>query len=410
MTRRRLHPFHIFAHIGASSGAVLALTLAAASAGCSTAAETAPDPGKAPEPIEVAAVPVETRSIDRFLRVTGSLVADAQAEVSAETAGRVIETPVERGTRVAQGALLVRISPQETAAQLQEADANAAQIEARLGVTAARPFDRTRVPDVMNAKASLDLAEAEFNRMKALVEQKVISQSEFDQRRTQLEAARQSYQAAQNTADQSYRSLEAARARIALARKAVADTSVRAPLDGLVVERLVSIGDYVTRGQRVATVVRVDPLRVELTVPEQQVAMIKVGQQVRLTVDAYPGEEFAATVRFISPALRSDQRALTVEAIAANKDGRLKPGLFATALVQQPNAAPALLVPASAVETIAGTSRVYVVKNNVVDERIVTTGERIDNKIEITSGVSKEEVVASEPKGRLSDSQHVKVR
>jgi len=407
MTRRR---FHSFMMILGSSGAAVALTLAAASSACSTAAETAPNPGKAPDAVDVAAAPVESRAIDRFLRVTGSLVADAQAEVSAETAGRVIETPVERGTRVGQGALLVRISPQETAAQLQEADANAAQIEARLGVTAGQTFDRMRVPDVMNAKASLDLAEAEFNRMKALLDQKVISQSEFDQRRTQLEAAKQSYQAAQNAADQSYRSLEAARARIALARKAVADTAVRAPLDGLVAERLVSVGDYVTRGQRVATVVRVDPLRVELTVPEQQVSMVKVGQQVRLTVDAYPGDEFAATVRFISPALRSDQRALTVEAIAANKDGRLKPGLFATALLRQSDAAPALLVPASAVETIAGTSRVYVVKDNVVDERIVTTGERVDNKIEITSGVSKGEVVASEPKGRLSDSQPVTVR
>ena len=407
MTRRR---FHSFMMILGSSGAAAALTLAAASSACSTAAETAPNPGKAPDAVDVAAAPVESRAIDRFLRVTGSLVADAQAEVSAETAGRVIETPVERGTRVGQGALLVRISPQETAAQLQEADANAAQIEARLGVTAGQTFDRMRVPDVMNAKASLDLAEAEFNRMKALLDQKVISQSEFDQRRTQLEAAKQSYQAAQNAADQSYRSLEAARARIALARKAVADTAVRAPLDGLVAERLVSVGDYVTRGQRVATVVRVDPLRVELTVPEQQVSMVKVGQQVRLTVDAYPGDEFAATVRFISPALRSDQRALTVEAIAANKDGRLKPGLFATALLRQSDAAPALLVPASAVETIAGTSRVYVVKDNVVDERIVTTGERVDNKIEITSGVSKGEVVASEPKGRLSDSQPVTVR
>ena len=406
MTRRRYHSFTFFG----CAGAALALALAIVSAGCSTAAETAPDPSKAPDPIEVAAAPVESRSIDRFLRVTGSLVADAQAEVSAETAGRVIETPVERGTRVAQGTLLVRISPQETAAQLQEADANAAQIEARLGLTPGHSFDRTHVPDVMTAKASLDLAEAEFNRMKALLDQKVISQSEFDQRRTQLEAARQNYQVAQNAADQSYRSLEAARARTALARKAVADTAVRAPLDGLVVERLVSVGDYVSRGQRVATVVRVDPLRVELTVPEQQVSMVKVGQQVRLTVDAYPGEEFAATVRFISPALRSDQRALTVEAIAVNKDGRLKPGLFANAQLRQGDAAPALLVPASAVETVAGTSRVYVVKDNVVDERIVTTGERIDNKVEITSGISQGEVVASEPKGRLSDSQQVKVR
>jgi membrane fusion protein (multidrug efflux system) len=246
--------------------------------------------------------------------------------------------------------------------------------------------------------------------MRALLDQKVISQSEFDQRRTQLEAARQTYQAALNAADQSFRSLEAARARVALARKAVDDTAVRAPLHGLVAERLVSVGDYVTRGQRVATVVRVDPMRIELTVPEQQVAMIKAGQQVRLTVDAYPGEVFAATVKFISPALRSDQRALTVEAVAANADGRLKPGLFATALVRQPDAAPALLVPASAVETVAGTSRVYIVKDNTVDERIVTTGEKVDDKVEITSGVSRGEAVAAEPKGRLTDGQQVRAQ
>ena len=84
----------------------------------------------------------------------------------------------------------------------------------------------------MNAKASLDLAEAEFNRIKSLLDQKVVSQSEYDQRRTQVEAARQQYQMAQNAAQQSYRSLEAARARVALARKAVADTAVRAPFAG----------------------------------------------------------------------------------------------------------------------------------------------------------------------------------
>ena len=106
-------------------------------------------------------------------------------------------------------------------------------------------------------------------------------------------------------------------------------------------------------------------------------SLVKIGQQVRLTVDAYPGEEFAATVRFVSPRLRSDQRALTVEAVAPNADGRLKPGFFATALVRQPDAAPALLVPATAVETVAGTSRVYAVKDNRIEERIVTIGEKL---------------------------------
>jgi RND family efflux transporter MFP subunit len=388
--------------------AVLAATLLAAA--CSTKAESATESAKAPEPLTIATIKVDERSIDRYLRVTGSLMADAQAEVSAEIAGRVIEAPAERGARVNEGALLVRISPTEASAQLQEADANAAQIEARLGIGNGRSFDRARVPDVMNAKASLDFADAEFNRMRSLLEQKVISQSEFDQRRTQLEAARQNYQLAQNLADQSFRSLEAARARVALARKAVADTAVRAPLTGLVVERAVSVGDYVTKGAKVATVVRVDPLRVELTVPEQHVSLVKVGQQVRLTVDAYAGQEFAATIKYVSPALRSDQRALTVEAVAPNADGRLKPGLFATALVRQPDAAPALLVPASAVETVAGTSRVYVIKDNRAEARIVTLGERVDAQTEITSGVAKGELVAVDPKGRLADGQPVKSR
>ena len=80
---------------------------------------------------------------------------------------------------------------------------------------------------------------------------------------------------------------------------------------------MVSVGDYVTRGARVATVVRVDPMRIELTIPEQSVSLVKVGQPVRVAVEAYPGETFNATVRYVSPSLRADQRALTVEALAA---------------------------------------------------------------------------------------------
>jgi len=367
-----------------------------------SAASTAPAP--------VAVTQVESRAVDRYLRVTGSLAADEQAEVSAETVGRVVEIPIERGTRVQQGTLLARISATETSAQLQEAEANAAQIESRLGLTPGQPFEAKQVPDVMNAKASLDWAEAEFNRIRSLLDQKVVSQSEFDQRRTQVEAARQQYQVALNSAQQSYRLLEAAHARITLARKAVADTSVRAPFAGLVAERVVSVGDYVTRGTRVATVVRVDPLRLELTVPEQSVSLVKVGLPVKLTVDAYTNEEFDARIRFVSPSLRADQRALTVEALAANADGRLKPGMFATARIRQAVDAPALLVPATSVEVIAGTSRVYVVKNNRVEERIVTIGETFGDRIELTSGIAKGESVATDPKGRVADGQTVASR
>ena len=385
------------------------LSLASLSAGCaSNSTAAAEGRGAAPEPMTVTVSPVESEPLERYLRVTGSLAADEQAEVSAEIAGRITETPVERGTRVQAGALLVRLSGSETAAQLQEAEANAGQMEARLGLAPGQPFDPKRVPEVMNAQASLDWAESEFSRIRALLDQKVISQAEYDQRRTQVEAARQQYRVAVNSAEQSYRSLEAARARVSLARKSMSDTAVRAPFAGLVAERVVSVGDYVTKGARVATVVSIDPLRVELSVPEQAVAQVKVGQQVRLTVDAYPNEEFAATIRFVSPALRVDQRALTVEAIAPNRDGRLKPGLFATALIRQGDPTPALTIPAAAVETLSGTSRVYVVKDSRAEERIVTLGEKAAGKVEITTGLAKGEAVVADPRGRITDGMPLK--
>ncbi len=395
----RMDRFFISAAIGAAA------LISAACGGTQARVSAASEPAR----VAVHTATVERRSIDRYLRVTGSLMADEQAEVSAETAGRVVATPVERGTRVARGALLLRVSAIEADAQLREAEANAAQIEARLGLSPGQPFDVARVPEVMNAKAALDLAEAEFSRIESLLDQKVVSQSEYDQRRSQVEAARQQYQAAQNAARQSFRSLQAARARVDLARKTAADTAVRAPFDGLVAERLASIGDYVTRGQKVATVVRIDPLRVQLTIPEQYLAQVRSGQPVRLTVDAYPGETFTASVRFVSPALRADQRALTVEAIAPNHDGRLKPGLFATALLEQPSPAPALLVPSTAVETVAGTSRVYVIAGDKAEERIVTTGERVGDRIEITTGVRAGERVATDPRGKLSDGMSIQV-
>ena len=229
------------------------------------------------------------------------------------------------------------------------------------------------MPEVLNAKASLDWAEAEFNRIKSLLDQKVVSQAEYDQRRTQVQAARQQYQAAQNGAQQSFRSLQAARARVDLARKASADTVVRAPFAGLVAERLVSTGDYVTRGMKVATVVRIDPLRVELTVPEQYLSLVKAGQPVRLERRRLSGRRFTAKVRFVSPSLKTEP---------ARADGRSRgaergqPAEARAVRDRAPAAAGAGPGDARAgrrpCETVAGTSRVYVVTGDKVEERIVT--------------------------------------
>jgi RND family efflux transporter MFP subunit len=295
------------------------------------------------------------------------------------------------------------LSATETDAQLKEAEANAAQIEARLGLGADVAFSVNVVPEVQNAKASFDLAESEFGRIRSLLDQRVVSQSEFDQRRTQLEAMRQQYEAAKNLAQQQYQSLQAARARVALARKALADTIVRAPFAGLVAERLVSVGDYVTRGSKIAVVVRVNPLRAELTVPEQFIADIAVGQPITFEVDAYPGREFAGIIRFVSPALKADQRALTIEAMVPNAGGELKPGLFATARIQQPKQTPGILVPAAAIRTAAGTSRVFVVNGDHVEDRVVNVGQTVGDLVEISNGLKSGERVATTNLAQLAD-------
>lgn len=387
------------------------LLLGLLSAACSRGAASPPARTDTPTAaLAVSVAEVVERPIARFIRVTGTLTAQEQAEVAAETSGRIVATPVERGSRVGGGGELVRIAAVDTEAQVAEAEANAAQIEAGLGMSGGRAFAQDVVPDVMNTKSAYDLAQSDYERLRTLLDQKVISRAEFDRAFANVESTRQKYEMAKNTAAQQFQALMAARARVARARKALADTTVKAPFDGLVAERLVSTGDFVTPGTRVAVVVRVDPLRVELTVPEQFVSVVGVGRPVSLQVDAYPGRTFTGQVRYVSPALSASTRALVVEAVVANPAGELKPGFFATARIEQAAPTPALLVPAKAVQSASGTQRVFVAKGDRAEERIVTTGQTVDDLVEIVSGLAKGEPVILEHPDALVDGAPIATR
>ncbi|MEK6630152.1 MAG: efflux RND transporter periplasmic adaptor subunit, partial [Acidobacteriota bacterium] len=242
-----------------------------------------------------------------------------------------------------------------------------------------------------------------------LLDQKVVSQAEYDQRLAQAEAARNQYAAMRNTMQQQYRLLEASRARASLAHKSLADTVVRSPFAGVVVERKISVGDFVTRGTKVVTVVKVAPLRLELTVPEQSVAAIAAGESVRLQVDAYPGRSFQGQVRFVSPSVRADQRSLMVEAVVPNRDGLLRPGMFVAAEISLPSSEPSLVVPSEAVETVGGISRVFVVHGDRVDEHMVTLGQVVGPTTEIVRGLNAGDMVAVSSPGGLSDGARVRV-
>jgi RND family efflux transporter MFP subunit len=375
------------------------LVLAAVGCGRGDAASAPPAEAK---PISIETAKAVEQPMTRFIRASGTLMAQDDAEVAAEIAGRVVATPVERGMPVRQGAELIRIAATEVQAQAQEADANVAQIQARLGQPEGK-LDIDVVPEVASAKATHDLAQADFKRSQMLFDKKLVSQSEFDLRRAQVETTRRQYETARNNALQQNEALAAAKARATLARKALADTVVRAPFDGVVAERLVSAGDYVTRGTKVATVMRINPLRVELTVPAQHMAAVAAGREVSFTIDAYPDRTFTGTVRYVSPDVRADSRALVVEALVPNQGNTLKPGLFATALIEEAAQRAGILVPAAAVRTIGGTSRVFVVSGDHVEERIVTLGQAIGDKVEITTGVKGGDVVATSNVNQLVD-------
>jgi membrane fusion protein (multidrug efflux system) len=399
---RRAHvvPANAGVKAGAIAKTVAMLALVAGLASACGTAKGEPAKSDTPAAMTVSVAAATEQPITRFLKVTGTLAAEEQAEVAAEVQGRVIATPVERGTRVAVGADLIRVSPAEAQAQATEAEANAAQLEGRLGLRSAEgpgasgesaEFDIDRVPEVANARAQLTLAQGDFDRAKMLHEKKLLSQADFDQK----------------GANQQYQALLAARARVALARKALADTVVRSPFAGVVGERLVSVGDYVTRGTKVASVLRTNPLRVQLTVPEQYSAEVAVGRSVSFEVDASPGQKFTGQVRYVSPALEANSRTLVVEAVVPNDAGALKPGSFATALIEQANRSPGVLTPAAAVRTVAGTSRVFVVAGEKAEERIVTIGQPVGDLIEITSGLKAGENVATSGVAQLADGVRV---
>lgn len=387
---------------------VTLLFLAAATVGCGTGVKgESTEAGAAPPPTAVAHATAVERPIRRFLEVTGTLAAQEEAEVAAEVQGRVVATPVERGTRVADGDALIRIAAAEMEAQAAEAEANAAQIVGRLGLADGAEFAVDKVPEVANARANLDLAEGDFTRAQMLFDRKLLSKADFDQRSAQAEVARRQYDIARNGAMQQFQALLAARARVSLAKKALADTVVRSPFAGVVGQRLVSVGDYVARGTKVASVMRTNPLRVNLTVPEQYSAEVAVGRSVSLEVNAAPGQRFEGQVRFVSPALQADSRTLVVEALVANDSGVLKPGSFATARIEQGSERPGVLVPKAAVRTVSGTSRVYVIAGERAEERIVTVGQSVDDLLEITTGLKAGENVATTNVEKLSDGSHV---
>jgi multidrug efflux pump subunit AcrA (membrane-fusion protein) len=375
-----------------------------------------------PVVVEVTTAAAIKRELPRFFEATGSLAGDQQTDVAPQTSGKVVAVGVDIGSPVRRGQMLVRLDDAElklrvdqAAAQVAQTKAAVKQAEEKIGLRPGQAFDPNRVAEVAAAKVSFDLAEKNLRRAEKLIESGDVSRSFYDQQRAQRDQLKEQYDVALAQARQNYAAVEVARtnvanaeAALALARKNLSYANIPAPIDGFVSERTADLGEYVSPQQKVVTIVRTNPLRIRIDIPEQAIPEVRVGQSVSITTSAWPDKNFAGRVARIAPNVSATSRTLTVEAEIENSSGALKPGQFATVRILQERSEPAVLVPARAVLTEAGVSRVYVIKNGHAEQRLVQTGQTEGDLIEVKSGVAADEQVATSNLEQLSDGMAVK--
>ncbi|HKR01530.1 MAG TPA: efflux RND transporter periplasmic adaptor subunit [Pyrinomonadaceae bacterium] len=391
-------------------------------------------------PVPVTTAPVVSREVPSYVQASGSLIADESSDVAPQTSGQVLATPVGVGAFVRQGAVLARLNDRDARLRLRQAQASVLQAiagvrqaEARLGLRPGGNFDASAIPEVRAASAAYDqavaelrLAEANERRYRELVETGDVALSVYDQYRTQRDtararagSARQQLESAINTARQSNQAIqsaeaavESARSQVAIAQKAVSDAIVRSPYAGYISNRPIAVGEYVTPSSIVATVLRTNPIKLQLQVPEAEVPFITPGMGVSLEVEAHRDKKFAGQVSAVNPAIDPASRSATVEAEVENGDNALRSGMFATARIVRQGGSRAVFVPRAAVLGDENTQsyRVFVIQGDVAKLRVVQIGQEESGMIQILSGVAADEIVATSNLQQLYEGARVRAQ
>jgi RND family efflux transporter MFP subunit len=339
-------------------------------------------------------------TIQRQVDLAGTLLSPNQAKVSAEAAGVVRSVLVEIGREVRVGDPLVKLEPRELALALARAESALRQTRAQLGMADTlnggdNPPPDEQIGSVKNALASLEDARANAERARTLSARGLISPADMQAADTRQKVAEAGYQSAVDTVRGQKALLQDRRAAYDLAVKKLEDTVVRAPISGVVSERPVHVGEYMSERTAVATIVQVNPLKLRTGVQERHAGVVQPGQTVEFRVESFGDTVFQGKVAYVSPALDETMRTFTVEALVDNQDLRLKPGFFAKGVILTRRDEGVLAVPDAAVSTLAGVSSVYVVEDGKIAQQTVTLGVRQDNLWEIVDGLKGHEILAA---------------
>jgi len=394
---------------------------------------------KPPEKIVYSTARAVVRSVAVSFQATGAFIAEESSDVAPAIGGRVASTPVDVGDYLRKGQAICVLEQRDAQLRLDQARAGREQAkfmlnqaQSRVGYSGDGSFNPDAVPEVASARASYEsalasakLAAADAQRYENLVKSGDVSQSNYEKFKTQQQtaeaaanSARKQYEAQVNNARQNYRAIEAAQAslsaaesQMAQAQKNLEDTTVRAPFDGYITERPVSVGQWVGTNNKVATLVRISTVRLQLQVPEQRAGEVKTGMAVTARVAAYPNRDFTGTVHAVVPSIDQNSRAFMVEARFGNPKAELRPGMFANARLMLPGTEQAVFVPEKAViyDSTTDAYHVYSVASGLVHLNVVLKGETDGNQVRILTGLAGNESVVTDNQANLYDGASIAV-
>jgi RND family efflux transporter MFP subunit len=369
-------------------------------AGCSANGGEKPGATAGKPPVAVEVTAVEPGDVTEGVEVVGTLAPKFEAQVKSEVPGRVTDVYVTQWVRVSKGQPLARVDTTELEVGLERA---------RAAVEAARSGEEAARAGLLEAKVGADRAEREYQRLLKLREAGLATQQSLDDGLTAKEAAQARIRAAQAQ-------IEAARAQVGAAREDVrqletrlAKAVIRSPLNGVVSERIVNVGDL--PGDAVAfRVVDNSLLDLTVTVPSRDLASVRVGHPLAFSTDALPGETFTGKVMFINPSADPADRSVRVTAEVRNAPERLRGGLFVKGRIVTGKRSGVLQVPRSALLTwdvAAKKGDVFVVTEDTARRRSVQTASVLGDRVEIASGLKTGEAVVTRGGFNLKDGDKV---
>jgi RND family efflux transporter MFP subunit len=391
------------------SAAVVLVTILAV-AGCGPKPQAAANK-KANEAVEVSVATVGGRDITRVVESVGTMYPYDETVVSAEIEGKVEKVEVDLGDIVQAGQVLVRIGDEEQRYLLAQNEAQLRSSLERLGLKDEkdRLKDAKDAPDPRRAAAELYEAEQRAKRQQQLTQQGIGAQADSDQAQARFRAAQASYDATLYQTRNLIQEVERFKAQLDLQRKKLRDTTVRAPFAGAIKERSVNPGQYVRLNSPLMTMVKTNPIRLKLEVPERMAPWVRVGQIVDVEVEAFKGKKFQGKIWRISPTVDQAKRTFVTEALIDNANNALKPGSYARARVPTDKVEHVTVVPSKAVAYVFGSNKIYVIKDGVVEAKDVKLGDRFENTIEILEGASQGDTIAVTGLARLDTGSKVRV-